>query len=452
MNFPLKKIVAWLIILLALAVVGWLTTFVWFITQAENPKTRAIALADLDGDGDLDAFLNNRGHETPAPGAVLLNDGLGRFHQLPQDLFWAPSEDLVLYDADGDGDVDALQSNWDSWADSPFNATYWLNDGSGQFSRAGYLKLQITEDKFIGDSSRHFAVGDLNGDGLSDLFSVGCCGGAHQIEPPSMEMVLTIPYRRVWLGQAGGLPQDSGQALEGPGSEAVALGDLDSDGDLDAFVANNGVNVLDGPSEPAANEVWLNDGTAVFQNSGQQLGNLRSYAVALGDVDGDGDLDTAIGNSGPDEIWLNDGAGQFRDSGQQFASHWTDGIFLVDVDADGDLDLITDLESRRSFPLFPISRIGYVWRNVGNGRFATNAQQINYPTDGKMAIGDVNNDGAPDIVIGRVNEATVYLNDGTGQFTHLTIWNRRALWLLGALALISIVVWWRRRSSPKIVC
>lgn len=448
MKLPFKRIVRWSITLLFCAGLAWLATFVWLVTTAERPKTRAIALADLDGDGDLDAFLNNRGHETPAPAAVLLNEGNGRFRQLSPNLFWAPSEDLLLYDADGDGDVDALQSNPDSRADSEFNSLFWLNDGTGRFKRAGYLTPTATEDKFVGDASRHFAVGDLNGDGLLDLFSVGCCGGPYQIEPPGEEMVFTVPNRRVWLGQAEGLPQDSGQVLAGPNAEAVALGDLDGDGDLDAFVANNSIFRLTGPSDPAANEVWLNDGTAVFLKSEQRLGNLRSYAVALGDVDGDGDLDAAVGNNGQDEIWLNDGQGQFSPSGQWFRGAWTDSVFLIDLDDDGDLDLVTDIDSRRNFPLFPIThRLGYVWLNEGNGRFSSNAQQINYPTRGKITVGDVNNDGAPDIVIGLVDKATVYLNNGAGHFTHRTVWSQRVLWLLGALGLIVAFGWWRRRSQ-----
>lgn len=195
--------------------------------------------------------------------------------------------------------------------------------------------------------------------------------------------------------------------------------------------------------------MWLNDGTAVFHKSSQQLGSSRSYAVALGDVDGDGDLDAAVGNIGPDEIWLNDGTGQFSDSGQRFWDRWTDSVFLADLDADGDLDLITDQDGRQGFPFFALRRTGFVWLNEGDGRFSQNAQQINYPANGKIAIGDVNNDGAPDIVIGRVDEATVYLNNGAGRFTNLTTRLQIVLWLLSAVVLLAVFVWWRRRSRPK---
>ena len=88
---------------------------------------------------------------------------------------------------------------------------------------------------------------------------------------------------------------NSGQAL-GNNSLLVALGDLDGDGDLDAMFANSGPNT-----------VWTNDGTGNFTNSGQELGNSDSLSVALGDLDGDGDLDAMVANrSGqPNTVWVN---------------------------------------------------------------------------------------------------------------------------------------------------
>ncbi len=91
---------------------------------------------------------------------------------------------------------------------------------------------------------------------------------------------------------------DSGQALGGDFSWAVPLGDLDGDGDLDAFVGNSG-----------ANQVWLNSGDGNFTNSGQVLGSLDARSVALGDLDGDGDLDAFVANTTANVVWLNDSVG-----------------------------------------------------------------------------------------------------------------------------------------------
>ena len=76
----------------------------------------------------------------------------------------------------------------------------------------------------------------------------------------------------------------------------MSLGDVDGDGDLDAFVANFS----------QGNRVWLNDGSGSFTDSGQSLGTWWSYSVSLGDVDGDGDLDAFVANwNQGNRVWLN---------------------------------------------------------------------------------------------------------------------------------------------------
>ena len=130
--------------------------------------------------------------------------------------------------------------------------------------------------------------------------------------------------------QAGSTFTNSGQALGNGASTSVALGDLDGDGDLDAMVANYG-----------GNTVWTNDGDGTFTNSGQALGGSNSYAVALGDLDGDGDLDAMVANASfdvePNTVWINDGNGNFT-SGQELGNSDSYSVALGDLDADGDLD------------------------------------------------------------------------------------------------------------------
>ena len=85
----------------------------------------------------------------------------------------------------------------------------------------------------------------------------------------------------------------------------VALGDLDGDGDLDAWVANGG--------ETIANCVWINQGgdqggiPGTYADSGQALGNSEATDVALGDLDGDGDLDAWVTNyfGQANRVWIN---------------------------------------------------------------------------------------------------------------------------------------------------
>jgi hypothetical protein len=177
---------------------------------------------------------------------------------------------------------------------------------------------------------------------------------------------------------------------------------VDGDGDLDAFVGNT-----------QSNEVWLNDGDGNFSNSGQLLGQQRTYAVALGDVDGDGDMDALVGNDGADELWLNDGHGRFNHNNQSWSKRHTLAVFFSDLDGDGDLDAVTGHQVTSSFAWW---RQGIVWWNDGSGLFTQSDQRIRYRPNAALAIGDVNNDGMPDIVSGALDNATVWLNDGNGRF------------------------------------
>ena len=102
-------------------------------------------------------------------------------------------------------------------------------------------------------------------------------------------------------------------------------------GDLDAFVAN-----YDG--QP--NTIWVNDGQGTFTDSGQRLGNETTRDVDLGDLDGDGDIDAFAVNFEPGKVWLNDGYGNFTDSGQNLDHENANSrdVELGDLDGDGDLD------------------------------------------------------------------------------------------------------------------
>jgi hypothetical protein len=139
----------------------------------------------------------------------------------------------------------------------------------------------------------------------------------------------------VWLNDGNGNFIDSGQRIGIKSSTHVALGDLDGDNDLDAFVTNR--NPLGGGD---GNKVWLNDGSGNFTDSFQYLGYAESWEVSLADVDGDTDLDAFVvnGQSKPNKVYFNDGNGNFTDSGQSLGSSISYGIALGDLDSDGDKD------------------------------------------------------------------------------------------------------------------
>jgi len=143
--------------------------------KLDTTFTNGVRLADLDGDDDLDAFIVN-GDEPNGisrPNRVYLNDGTGIFTDSGQRLGMAVSISVELADLDGDGDLDAVVAN----GTRSFGRTIeqpnevWLNDGAGVF----------TLGQGLGDAaSMRVALADIDNDGDVDVF-IGNIGQDNQI-------------------------------------------------------------------------------------------------------------------------------------------------------------------------------------------------------------------------------------------------------------------------------
>jgi hypothetical protein len=271
------------------------------------------ALGDLDGDSDLDAFFVKAAPVGSEPNEVWWNDGRGNFEDSGQRLADV-ARNVRLGDVDGDGDLDAVTT--------AVGIKVWLNNGTGRFTDSGQ-SFSTNGWSFCMD------LGDVDGDGdLDAWFGRGSTSPDHG--------------DRLYINDGKGNFTDSGQHLNAISTGAVALGDLDLDGDLDAYLANGdqrGGNIPD--------RVWLNDGKGNFTDSGQRLGRSNGRSVELGDVDGDGDVDAAVANGTtlfgiakqPNVIWLNDGSGILAAS-QELGNSATTAVALGDIDKDGDVDAI----------------------------------------------------------------------------------------------------------------
>ena len=133
-----------------------------------------------------------------------------------------------------------------------------------------------------------------------ELVQVSATTGTLSVDNKPPEQSTMWQFRSA-VSNGSGIFMESTEELGDLSARSVALGDLNNDSHLDAFVANDGPNLI-----------WLNNGQGEFIQSEQELGSLLSTDVALGDLDGDGHLDAFVTNwYEPNEVWLNNGQGSF---------------------------------------------------------------------------------------------------------------------------------------------
>jgi len=294
-----------------------------------------------------------------------------------------PFEDtnsIGLGDLDGDGDLDAVFANMHADA-----SRVWLNDGTGRFADSRQV---------LTPQGHGVAVADLDGDGDLDVFIPCASSGAGGVE--------RFARSRIYLNEGFGRLGDSGQDL-GDGDlsgNAVRLLDVDGDGDLDALVVYY--------QHP--DRLYINDGRGRFSYGGRDLPD----GAEPGDLDGDGDADLFVREEGRGyRVLLNDGRGTFRERWAAADTSLRYGFAaLGDVDGDGDVDAVVTNGDRQ------IQRPTRVLLNDGAGRFTDSGQSLPAVRVGRVALGDLDGDGALDIVLTSLGEPfQVWVNDGRGRFS-----------------------------------
>ncbi len=362
------------------------------ITSSDSTYASGLHWFDADGDGDLDAILGgNQSERMLNGGSTFASSNFGTGNERRQH---------ALFDVDNDGDVDFWSGNHSSY----YEEACYRNDGSGGFSDIGNLGFSNP------NNNEGVAAADVNRDGWCDI--VHFCEndnwiGHHQGDPGA-----SLPSLVGTNDDSYGL-SDSGDIGNG---DYASAGDVNNDGFLDFFYHYSG------------GKLFLSNGDGTYTENVRGItvttGNSDKFGSAWADYDNDGDLDLFAArwdanNTG--YLWRNDvswgdtPSGSFSNQTANAAINDESGQFGCawgDYDNDGDLDLYV---ATRSGP-------NKLYQNQGNGTFRMVDEGAGVTGNCQdVVFVDYDNDGDLDIAVTREDDTAVLLENRTNNDNYLKV-------------------------------
>jgi hypothetical protein len=380
------------------------------LTDLPNEQGPGVALGDLDNDGDLDAILAvGRGESIG-----FRNDGTGNFTRdaaISVNGAAIPHGNSIAFaDLDGDGDLDGVLARGLGFKDMLLT-----NDGTGAFTSE---ELPNSMGERISPT-----FGDINGDGLLDIFVAGFENfidpdevQAGTIEGDDSSIYFQDPTRPgAFLDGTQSVPALQQPALTYHG----AFIDYDLDNDIDLYLANDFGNLV------VKNAMLENDGTGGMTVNDDCNCDYATTAmgIAVGDLNNDHLPDMYMSDWGFNWFLMHDGTNGFIEAQQVYNVVPNDkesevgwGAAMTDINLDGFEDVVIPYG-----PILPdqqttsITQADAVLLGDGTGNLVDVSEAAGFRHRGigrTAAIGDLNRDGRPDIVIsGRVYLA-VFLSEG----------------------------------------
>jgi sugar lactone lactonase YvrE/predicted Fe-Mo cluster-binding NifX family protein len=259
--------------------------------------------------------------------------------------------------------------------------------------------FQAKQDFATGSFPEYISIGDLDGDGRPDLVVANSGSNTFSV------------YRNTSSSGSIGAGSFAAKVDFATGSEpkSIAIGDLDGDGRPDLVVANSGSNIV---------SVYRNTSSSGSISAGSfaakvdfVTGSFPS-SVAIDDLDGDGKLDLIVANAGSNtvSVFRNTASissivsGSFAAKVDFATGSFPRSVAIGDLDGDGKLDLIVANAGSNTVSVFRNTASS---SSIVLGSFATKVDFATGTSPYSVAIGDLDGDDKPDLIVANLNSKTV---------------------------------------------
>ena len=334
-----------------------------------NPSS--VTLNDVNADGNLDLIVANQDDNNVT---ILLGDGKGGFGPAPRSPFSAGNSpnDIAAADVNGDGKLDLAFANHDTKY-----VTVLLGDGRGGFTPAPNSPFTVNSrphphgiafGDFNGDRNLDFVIDDWGNDRVTVVFG----DGKGNFASPGVSFAVgKMPYQRVraadinrdgkadivttnteggdvtvLLGDGqGGFKQAAGSPYAtSPRPFGLAIGDVNGDGIPDLAIAHYSGHLTQPGDDAITILLGMDNGKFKAAPGSPFKSGSAPTSVAIGDINGDGTMDVAVGNYGSNNVTVLFGGrrGLTAAPGSPFTvGEAPSSVAIGDLNGDGKGDIAT---------------------------------------------------------------------------------------------------------------